>query len=170
MATINIQITAIKLTEDLIAERGDYLLVFADDRIEIADKNSPEARQIALQMGQTTVGPTRQNHVGPTKPRAKPIHRRKSPTTNRNGHRIIYKLGNQTHTMPLGNFNVLMEVSTWEKPQKINGLNNSGQAGKLRDRGLLEHDYANGLWSITSKGRDVIAAIAESNAKPTPTV
>jgi hypothetical protein len=163
MSKIHIEVTAIRLTEQLIAEKGDFLLIFPDERIEIVEHNSYEWKMIAKSMAEKSE-PKPRGRPKKAKPKYdRPKYDRSTPMKGNDlrssHHRVEYNMNGTRHFMPRTHYQVLEELATWDSPGKIEGYNNSGQASKLRDQGFLEHDPETALWHLSAKGKKVLEAV-----------
>jgi len=150
MPTIQINVTAIKLKADVLAEKGDYLLIYPDERVVVVHQ-SEATSMVDLIKSANAPEPE------PTAP--KKFKRRYLLGPD---HQVKFRINGHDGVLPKSRFRVLQKMGRWTQPQFVGVLNSSGQASKLRLRGLVTHDQETHLWHITDQGRAVIQAVYDN--------
>jgi hypothetical protein len=158
---MQINVTAIELADDLIGEKGEFLVIYPDERIVIM--TAVDAANFGLTDGgerpAKVAQPKKQYQPRKVKAAPKPIapgEREDNGETKR----VFFRLNGRQLSMPVRLYNVLEEMAKWTEPQKIGSMNDRGQASLLKADGYCELFTDSHRWAITAKGRDVVTLVS----------
>ena len=180
MATVQINIQAIRLTNDLLAERGDWLVIYPDDRVVVL--NQTEAAKLGLRRATAPLTAPERPPKSRAQPRpngatASPTARQAPSAIPPHQHRVSVDINGKRVTLRRGGFVVLEAMYGWPKLQYIGALNASGDASEMKRLGFIEAHRdpdAEGrlrggkrimLWQLTNNGREIVRRVHEQPAK-----
>jgi hypothetical protein len=156
MPKISLEILAIPLTQELIGDVGQVLLVYPDDTLRVIDGEVAEAMGVSNGNGIP-------EHPIPPPPDPTKHYSRHAPYTKsrqqkylRPQDRVFFTIRGKEYSMTNGAYKVLEAMASWHRPQKIANLNNNGQASFLRKMGYVANNSYDHSWMLTSKGRAVV--------------
>ncbi len=155
MPTVKIEARLIRLKEELLVERGHYLLIYPDDRI--VQLTPDEARKLVDVVPEARKIVNHRNR-GPA-----------SPTTTMNGRSVVVDVNGRHVRLGQTTFQVLQMLlqathdnTIWARGTDIKHESSSARLVDLREKGLAvskSDGQTSLLWQLTNNGLSLLRAV-----------
>lgn len=154
MSTLKADIIIVRAKHDILAEAGDFLLIYPDHSVGVLSELEMTRSGLLATTGVTVHRKKRR------KPVQHSLELRGESSPHPRRHRIAFEINGQSESLMRHHYESLAAVAKWNQPQPVGRLNNSGQCTFLKKQGYLSHDPNSGLWTLTKLGRDAVMAIS----------
>ena len=178
MATVQIYVQAIRLTNEIIAEKGDYLVIYPDDTV--LTLSPEEAAKLGIRTAMRHANTAHGNGEKITSKSSRTSHAKRERDAKNEAlrnvasiipkewRRVMCNINGKTIKMARSEFIVLEQMWDWKEPRHIGILNDYGRASTLKSKGFLtasKTDPGPLRRILTNNGRAIVQQVRADMAR-----